>query len=169
MTYNILFLCTGNSARSIIAEAVVNKEAAGRFRAYSAGSAPKGEVNPHALALIQSLGFAGSDFRSKSWDEFARPGAPPLDFVITVCDNAAGEVCPIWPGQPMTAHWGVADPAAVEGSQAEIAAAFAEAARQLGARIRLFLSLPLETIDQMSLQTRLREIHEQADRAEGVE
>ena len=169
MTYNILFLCTGNSARSIIAEAVVNKEAAGRFRAYSAGSAPKGEVNPHALALIQSLGFAGSDFRSKSWDEFARPGAPPLDFVITVCDNAAGEVCPIWPGQPMTAHWGIPDPAAAEGTQAEIATAFAEAARQLGARIRLFLSLPLETIDQMSLQTRLREIHEQADRAEGVE
>ena len=169
MTYNILFLCTGNSARSIIAEAVVNKEAAGRFRAYSAGSAPKGEVNPHALALIQSLGFAGSDFRSKSWDEFARPGAPPLDFVITVCDNAAGEVCPIWPGQPMTAHWGIPDPAAAEGTQAEIAAAFAEAARQLGTRIRLFLSLPLETIDQMSLRTRLREIHEQADRAEGVE
>ena len=169
MTYNILFLCTGNSARSIIAEAVVNKEAAGRFRAYSAGSAPKGEVNPQALALIESLGFTASDFRSKSWDEFARPGAPPLDFVITVCDNAAGEVCPIWPGQPMTAHWGIPDPAAAEGTQAEIAAAFAEAARQLGTRIRLFLSLPLETIDQMSLRTRLREIHEQADRAEGVE
>ena len=169
MTYNILFLCTGNSARSIIAEALVNKEAAGRFRAYSAGSMPKGEVNPHALALVESLGFAASDFRSKSWDEFARPGAPPLDFVITVCDNAAGEVCPIWPGQPMTAHWGIPDPAAAEGTQAEIAAAFAEAARQLGTRIRLFLSLPLETIDQMSLRTRLREIHEQADRADGVE
>ena len=169
MTYNILFLCTGNSARSIIAEAVLNREAAGRFRAYSAGSAPKGEVNPHALALVESLGFAASDFRSKAWDEFARPGAPPLDFVITVCDNAAGEVCPVWPGQPMTAHWGIPDPAAAEGTQAEIAAAFAEAARQLGTRIRLFLSLPLETIDQMSLRTRLREIHEQADRAEGVE
>ena len=168
-TYNVLFVCTGNSARSIIAEAVLNREAAGRFRAYSAGSAPKGEVNPHALALVESLGFAASDFRSKSWDEFARPGAPPLDFVITVCDNAAGEVCPIWPGQPMTAHWGIPDPATAEGTQAEIAAAFAEAARQLGTRIRLFLSLPLETIDQMSLRTRLREIHEQADRAEGAE
>ncbi len=166
MTYNILFLCTGNSARSILAEAVVNKEAAGRFKAYSAGSTPKGEVNPHALALVEALGFAASDFRSKSWDEFARPGAPPLDFVITVCDNAAGEVCPIWPGQPMSAHWGIPDPAAATGSEAEIAAAFAEAARQLGTRIRLFLSLPLETIDQLSLQTRLREIHEQADTSE---
>ena len=161
--FNVLFLCTGNSARSIIAEAVLNREAAGRFRAYSAGSAPKGEVNPHALALVESLGFAASDFRSKAWDEFARPGAPPLDFVITVCDNAAGEVCPVWPGRPVSAQWGIPDPAAVEGSQAQIAAAFAEAARQLGTRIRLFLSLPLETIDQLSLQTKLREIHERAD------
>lgn len=163
MTYNILFLCTGNSARSILAEAVVNKEAGGRFKAYSAGSTPKGEVNPHALALVEALGFAASDFRSKSWDEFARPGAPPLDFVITVCDNAAGEVCPIWPGQPMTAHWGIPDPATATGSEAEVAAAFAEAAHQLGMRIRLFLSLPLETLDQLSLQTKLREIHERAD------
>ncbi|WP_312164915.1 arsenate reductase ArsC [Phenylobacterium sp.] len=163
MTYNILFLCTGNSARSIIAEAVLTKEAGGRFKAYSAGSTPRGEVNLHALALVEALGFTASDFRSKSWDEFARPGAPALDFVITVCDNAAGEVCPVWPGQPMTAHWGIPDPAAARGTPAEIAAAFAEAARQLGTRIRLFLSLPLETIDQLSLQTRLREIHENAD------
>lgn len=165
-TYNLLFLCTGNSARSIIAEAVLNKEGDGRFKAYSAGSMPKGEVNPHALSLVEALGFSASDFRSKSWDEFARPGAPPLDFVVTVCDNAAGEVCPIWPGQPMTAHWGIPDPAAAEGSEAEIAAAFAEAAHQLGTRIRLFLSLPLDTIDQLSLQTRLREIHEAADAPE---
>lgn len=165
-TYNLLFLCTGNSARSIIAEAVLNKEGGGRFKAYSAGSMPKGEVNPHALSLVAALGFSASAFRSKSWDEFARPGAPPLDFVVTVCDNAAGEVCPIWPGQPMTAHWGIPDPAAAEGSEAEIAAAFAEAARQLGTRIRLFLSLPLDTIDQLSLQTRLREIHEAADTPE---
>ncbi len=165
-TYNLLFLCTGNSARSIIAEAVLNKEGGGRFKAYSAGSMPKGEVNPYALSLVEALGFGASEFRSKSWDEFARPGAPPLDFVITVCDNAAGEVCPIWPGQPMTAHWGIPDPAVAEGSEAEIAAAFAEAARQLGTRIRLFLSLPLATIDQLSLQTRLREIHETADAPE---
>ena len=130
------------------------------------GSMPKGEVNPHALSLVAALGFNASDFRSKSWDEFAKPGAPPLDFVITVCDNAAGEVCPIWPGQPMTAHWGIPDPAAAEGTEAEIAAAFAEAARQLGTRIRLFLSLPHDTIDQLSLQTRLREIHEAADTPE---
>ena len=164
--YNLLFLCTGNSARSIIAEAVLNKEGGGRFKAYSAGSMPKGEVNPHALSLVAALGFNASDFRSKSWDEFAKPGAPPLDFVITVCDNAAGEVCPIWPGQPMTAHWGIPDAAAAEGTEAEIAAAFAEAARQLGTRIRLFLSLPHDTIDQLSLQTRLREIHEAADTPE---
>ena len=165
-TYNLLFLCTGNSARSVIAEALLNKEGGGLFKAYSAGSMPKGEVNPHALSLVQALGFEASDFRSKSWDEFAKPGAPPLDFVITVCDNAAGEVCPIWPGQPMTAHWGIPDPAAAEGTEAEIAAAFAEAARQLGTRIRLFLSLPHETIDHMSLQTRLRKIHEEADAPE---
>ena len=165
MTYNILFLCTGNSARSIIAEAVLTREAAGRFRAYSAGSAPKGEVNPHALALVESLGFAASDFRSKAWDEFAAPGAPPLDFIFTVCDNAVGEVCPIWPGQPMTAHWGVADPAAVEGSEAEIGAAFSETARLLGNRIRLFLNLPIASLDRMSLQTKLREIGQRDDLA----
>lgn len=156
--YNLLFLCTGNSARSVIAEALINKEGQGRFKGYSAGSMPKGQVNPHALSLVTALGFSAGDFRSKSWDEFARPGAPQLDFVITVCDNAAGEVCPVWPGQPMTAHWGVPDPAAVEGSPAEQAAAFAEAAKQLGTRIRLFLTLPLSTIDAMSLQNALREI-----------
>ena len=156
--FNVLFLCTGNSARSVIAEALINKEGQGRFRGYSAGSMPKGEVNPHASALVTALGFGAEDFRSKSWDEFARPGAPPLDFVITVCDNAAGEVCPVWPGQPMTAHWGVPDPVAVQGSPAEQAAAFAEAAKQLGVRIRLFLTLPLSTIDAMSLQNALREI-----------
>ncbi|MES2724857.1 MAG: arsenate reductase ArsC [Pseudomonadota bacterium] len=161
--YNVLFLCTGNSARSVIAEALINKEGQGRFKGYSAGSMPKGQVNPHALALVTALGFSAEDFRSKSWDEFARPGAPQLDFVITVCDNAAGEVCPIWPGQPMTAHWGVPDPAAVEGSPAEQAAAFAEAAQQLGARIRLFLTLPLSTIDAMSLQNRLRDIGQMQD------
>ncbi|HQT52808.1 MAG TPA: arsenate reductase ArsC [Phenylobacterium sp.] len=156
--YNVLFLCTGNSARSVIAEALINKEGESRFKGYSAGSMPKGQVNPHALALVTALGFSAEDFRSKSWDEFARPGAPPLDFVITVCDNAAGEVCPVWPGQPMTAHWGVPDPAAVQGSPAEQAAAFAEVAKQLGARIRLFLTLPLSTIDAMSLQNALKEI-----------
>lgn len=169
MSYNVLFLCTGNSARSILAEALVNKQSGGRFKAYSAGSMPKGQVHPQALALVESLGFAASGFRSKPWDEFAGPGAPQLDFVITVCDNAAGEVCPVWPGRPITAHWGIPDPAAVEGTEAEIAAAFAEAARQLGRRIGLLLSLPLETLDQMSLQGRLREIHERADAPERAE
>lgn len=158
MTYNILFLCTGNSARSIIAEALMNKLGGDRFKAFSAGSWPKGTVNPHAVDLTRMLGFEDADFRSKSWDEFTEPGAPPLDFVITVCDNAAGEVCPIWPGQPMTAHWGVPDPAALVGSEKEIAAAFADTCRQLRNRLELFLNLPLATIDRMSLQTELREI-----------
>ncbi|MFN3511926.1 MAG: arsenate reductase ArsC [Phenylobacterium sp.] len=162
-TYNILFLCTGNSARSVIAEALMNKEGRGRFAAYSAGSMPTGRVNPHALAITRALGFEDTAFRSKSWGEFAKPGAPALDFVFTVCDNAAGEVCPVWPGQPMTAHWGVPDPAAAQGSEAEIAAAFSETARMLGNRIRIFLNLPLASIDRMSLQTKLREIGERAD------
>jgi protein-tyrosine-phosphatase len=154
--YNVLFLCTGNSARSILAEAILNKEGAGRFRAFSAGSHPQGEVHPAALRLLDELGFATDGYRSKSWDEFAVPGAPPLDFVFTVCDNAAGEICPIWPGQPMTAHWGIEDPAAVEGDgQAQ---AFRTAFFALQRRIQLFLSLPLDSIDQLSLQTRLREI-----------
>jgi len=161
--YNVLFLCTGNSARSIIAEAVMNKEGGGRFKAYSAGSMPAGRVNPHAVPIVESLGFRASQFRSKSWDEFAKPGAPALDFIFTVCDNAAGEVCPIWPGQPMTAHWGIPDPAAATGSEAEISAAFNETCRLLTNRIRLFLNLPLASLDRMSLQTRLREIGQQAD------
>ncbi|MFC3079995.1 arsenate reductase ArsC [Phenylobacterium terrae] len=165
--YNVLFLCTGNSARSILAEALMNKLGAGRFKAYSAGSFPKGEVNPHAIPLVESLGFPASAFRSKSWDEFAAPGAPQLDFIFTVCDDAAGETCPVWPGQPVTAHWGVPDPAAVQGSHAEIAAAFAETCRQLGTRIRLFLELPLASIDRMSLQNRLAEIGRHADAPAG--
>jgi arsenate reductase len=168
-TYNFLFLCTGNSARSIIAEALMNKEGRGRFTAFSAGSMPTGRVNPHALSITRALGFDDADFRSKSWDEFAKPGAPPLDFIITVCDNAAGEVCPIWPGQPMTAHWGVPDPAAATGSPAEVSAAFAETARLLGNRIRIFLDLPLSSIDRMSLQTRLREIGQTADEAQAAQ
>lgn len=162
---NILFLCTGNSARSILAEALMNRLGEGRFRAYSAGSMPKGEVNPHALPLVRALGFRDQDFRSKPWDEFAVPGAPKLDFVITVCDNAAGEVCPIWPGQPMTAHWGIPDPAAATGTEAEIAVAFREAARQLRNRIELLLALPIAKLDRLSLQRELREIGAPADHA----
>jgi arsenate reductase (thioredoxin) len=161
--YKVLFLCTGNSARSILAEAILNRAGQGRFKAYSAGSQPKGQVNPHAIALLDRLGYPTADLRSKPWDEFARPGAPALDFVFTVCDNAAGETCPVWPGQPMTAHWGIPDPAAVDGSEVEIALAFAEAYRQLDTRIRLFLSLPLASIDRMSLQRRLKEIGADAD------
>jgi arsenate reductase len=155
---NVLFLCTGNSARSILAEALMNRLGEGRFRAYSAGSVPKGEVNPHALPLVRALGFRDEDFRSKPWDEFAQPGGPPLDFVITVCDNAAGEVCPVWPGQPITAHWGIPDPAAAEGSEAEIAVAFREAARQLRNRIELLVALPLAKLDRLSLQAHVRDI-----------
>ena len=154
--YNVLFLCTGNSARSILAEAIVNKEGAGRFRAYSAGSHPKGQVHPEALRLLGELGFSTDRYRSKSWDEFAAEGAAKLDFVFTVCDNAAGEVCPIWPGQPMTAHWGIEDPAAAD--EAQQPQAFRNAFYALQRRIGLFLALPLDTVDQLSLQTRLREI-----------
>lgn len=155
-TYNVLFLCTGNSARSILAEAILNKEGAGHFRAYSAGSFPKGAVHPAALKLLGELGYPTDGYRSKSWDEFATPDAPPLDFVFTVCDNAAGETCPIWPGQPMTAHWGIEDPAAVEGDgQAQ---AFHNAYHAVRRRIGLLLSLPLDSIDELSLQSKLREI-----------
>ena len=157
-TYNVLFLCTGNSARSILAEAILGKLGQGRFNSYSAGSSPKGEPHPQAIKLLNSLGYDTSIFRSKSWDEFAAPGAPQLDFVFTVCDNAAGEVCPVWPGQPMTAHWGVPDPAAVEGSDAEIAAAFAETYRQMNNRISAFVNLPLASIDRMSLGNQLKKI-----------
>ncbi len=160
---NILFLCTGNSARSILAEALMNRLGEGRFRAFSAGSMPKGEVNPHALPLTRALGFDDSAFRSKPWDEFATPGAPKLDFVITVCDNAAGEVCPVWPGQPITAHWGIPDPAAATGTEAEIAVAFRDAARLLRNRIELLLALPVAKLDHLSLQARVREIGKSAD------
>ena len=155
---NVLFLCTGNSARSILAEAILDRAGKGRFRAFSAGSQPKGEVNPHALDLLRRLGYDTSDLRSKSWSEFAREGAPALDLVFTVCDNAAGEACPIWPGRPATAHWGIADPAAVEGSEAEIAAAFSDAYRMLERRIALFLALPIDKLDRMALTERLKEI-----------
>jgi len=148
--FNVLFLCTGNSARSIMAEAILNKLGAGKFRAFSAGSQPKGWVHPETLRLLQSLGYDISRFRSKSWSEFADPGAPLLDFVFTVCNNAAGEACPVWPSQPMTAHWGVPDPAAAEGSPAEIALAFKDAYRMLNQRIGIFTSLPLRSLDQLS-------------------
>lgn len=162
-TYNVLFLCTGNSARSVIAEALLNREGRGRFRAYSAGSFPKGQINPHAIPIVESLGFRAEDFRSKSWDEFAAPGAPEFDLIITVCDDAAGEICPVWPGQPVTAHWGVPDPAAATGSEAEIGVAFGEAARQLRNRINLLLALPMESIDRLALQTKLKAIHQDVD------
>ena len=156
--FNALFLCTGNSARSIIAEAILNKLGQGKFRAYSAGSQPKGQVNPNTIQLLQGLGYDTSSFRSKSWSEFAKPGAPPLDFVFTVCDNAAGEACPAWPGQPMTAHWGVPDPAEARGSEAEIALAFKDAYRMLFQRTGIFTALPIRGLDKLSLQNKLREI-----------
>jgi arsenate reductase (thioredoxin) len=157
-SFNVLFLCTANSARSIMAEAILNKIGAGKFRAFSAGSHPRGQINPHALLLLQSLGHDISSFRSKSWSEFADPGAPLLDFVFTVCDNAAGEVCPVWPGQPMTAHWGVPDPALATGSPAQIALAFKDAYRMLNQRIGIFAALPLRSLDRLSLQKKLRDI-----------
>ncbi|HTT99613.1 MAG TPA: arsenate reductase ArsC [Rhizomicrobium sp.] len=161
--YNVLFLCTGNSARSILAEAILNKIGKGKFLAYSAGSQPKGTVHPHALALLRRLDYPTENCRSKSWDEFAKAGAPALDFVFTVCDNAANEVCPVWPGQPMTAHWGVPDPAAAEGSEAEIAKAFREAYQQLQRRIELFANLPVRSLDRMSLKKHLDDIGTTAD------
>ena len=156
--YNVLFLCTGNSARSILAECILNREGRGRFRAFSAGSHPKGQVHPFALELLKKMNHPTAGLRSKSWDEFAAPGAPTLNFVFTVCDNAASEVCPFWPGQPMTAHWGVPDPAAAEGSDAERHLAFAEAYRMLTNRISVFTSLPIRSIDRLTLQRRLEEI-----------
>lgn len=156
--YNVLFLCTGNSARSILAEAILNKIGQGKFKAYSAGSMPKSEVNPHSLELLERLGLPTKGLRSKSWDEFAQPGAPHLDFVFTVCDNAANEVCPAWPGQPMTAHWGVPDPAAVEGTDAEIALAFRTAFQTLQRRIELFSNLPVKSLDRMALKKRIDDI-----------
>ena len=156
--FNVLFLCTGNSARSIIAEAILNRVGAGRFVAYSVGSHPKGAVHPYALQLLKSLNHDTSFARSKDWNEFAQPDAPKMDFVFTVCDNAAAEACPVWPGQPMTAHWGVPDPAAVEGTEAEKHLAFAEAYRMLSNRISIFVSLPLVSLDRLVLQKRLDEI-----------
>ena len=156
--YNVLFLCTGNSARSIVAEAILNKIGAGKFRAHSAGSQPKGQVNPNTLRLLRSLSYDTSEFRSKSWTEFARPGAPSLDFVFTVCDNAAGEICPIWPGQLMTAHWGIPDPAEAKGSEAEIALAFKDAYRMLHQRIGIFVALPMRSLDRLTLQSKLKDI-----------
>ena len=157
-TYNVLFLCTGNSARSIIAEAILNKIGGGKFRAYSAGSQPKGQVNPNSLALLRRLGFDVSGFRSKSWEEFARPGAPKFDFIFTVCDNAAGETCPLWPGKPVTAHWGVEDPAAVTGTDDQKRKAFVNAFNQLSARIQLLLALRLDELDHEVMTRKLDEI-----------
>ena len=156
--YNVLFLCTGNSARSVLAESVLNRLGSGKFRGLSAGSFPKGEVHPYALELLERQNYPTKHLRSKSWNEFAGPGADTLDFVFTVCDNAAGEACPIWPGQPMTAHWGLPDPAAVEGNEAERRLAFAETLRMLRNRIGVFVSLPIKSLDKLSLQNRLREI-----------
>jgi arsenate reductase len=156
--YNVLFLCTGNSARSILAEALVNHWGGGRFVGYSAGSAPKGKVHPIALALLEHLNMPTAGMRSKSWHEFEKPEAPKLDFVFTVCDNAAAEACPVWPGQPMTAHWGVADPAAVEGSDTDKWLAFRQAFRELESRIKVFTSLPIKSLDRVKLQERLRDI-----------
>jgi len=153
--FNVLFLCTGNSARSIMAEVILNRAGQGRFRAFSAGSQPKGQVHPYALQLLQRLHYDVSGLRSKCWQEFATPDAPRLDFVFTVCDNAAAEACPLWPGQPMTAHWGVPDPAAATGSEAEIRFAFADTVRMLTNRINIFVSLPIRSLDQLALQKQL--------------
>jgi arsenate reductase (thioredoxin) len=156
--FNVLILCTGNSARSILGEALINHWGRGKFVGYSAGSSPKGTVHPIALELLRHMKMPTDGTRSKSWDEFATPGAPKLDFVFTVCDNAAGESCPVWPGQPMTAHWGVEDPAAVEGSETEKWIAFRQAFRELENRIKIFTSLPIRSLDKVKLQARLREI-----------
>ena len=153
--YNVLFLCTGNSARSVIAECVLNRLGQGRFKAHSAGSQPKGELHPYAIDVLKGQNYDVSKLRSKSWDEFARPDAPDLDFVFTVCDNAAGETCPVWPGQPMTAHWGLPDPAACEGSEAEKRYAFADCLRMLTQRIDVFCNLPLSSLDSLTLKARL--------------
>jgi arsenate reductase (thioredoxin) len=160
-TYNVLFLCTGNSARSILAESLLNHWGKGRFQAFSAGSFPKGQVHPLAIDLLKRTNLPSEGFRSKSWDEFAAPGAPPLDFIFTVCDNAAGEVCPVWPGTPMTAHWGIADPAAGEDSDADKAFAFRKALEEIETRIELFVQLPIASLDQMALREKLRAIGQQ--------
>ncbi|MDT3686770.1 MAG: arsenate reductase ArsC [Pseudorhodoplanes sp.] len=155
---NVLFLCTGNSARSVLAESILNRVGAGRFRAFSAGAQPKGAVHPQTIALLQSLDYDVSSLRSKSWDEFAKADAPPIDFIFTVCDNAAGEACPVWPGKPISAHWGIPDPAEAVGSDAEVALAFKDAYRMLRQRIELLTALPLEKLNRVAIQSRLREI-----------
>ncbi len=160
-TYNVLFLCTGNSARSILAESLLNHWGKGKFQAFSAGSFPKGQVHPLAIELLKRTNLPAEGFRSKSWDEFAAPGAPPIDFIFTVCDNAAGEVCPIWPRKPMTAHWGIADPVEAEGTDAEKAFAFRKALKELETRIKLFVQLPIASLDQMTLREKLRAIGQQ--------
>jgi protein-tyrosine-phosphatase len=157
-SYNVLFLCTGNSARSILAESLLNSLGKGSFRGFSAGSFPKGQVHPLALDLLKRMDLPSEGLRSKSWDEFAAPDAPSIDFIFTVCDNAAGEVCPIWPGKPITAHWGISDPAAVEGSDAEKALAFRKALKELETRIKLFVVLPIESMDPLRLREKLRAI-----------
>ena len=164
--FNVLFLCTGNSARSIMAEAILNRAGIGKFKAFSAGSMPKGQVHPRTIDLLQSHNFRTEDYRSKGWEEFSGPDAPKLDFVFTVCDNAAAEVCPVWPGQPMTAHWGIPDPAAATGNDAEIAIAFADAFRMLSNRINLLVNLPIASLDHLSLQRRLDAIGETRDRTQ---
>lgn len=156
--FNVLFLCTGNTARSVLAEGILRKDGAGRFTAFSAGSQPKGVVNPFALKTLAAYGYPADGYRSKSWDEFAATGAPKMDFVFTVCDSAAGEACPVWPGQPMTAHWGIEDPAAVEGSDMDKERAFAEAFRFMRNRIAAFIALPMKSLDEMTLQARLGDI-----------
>jgi protein-tyrosine-phosphatase len=156
--YNVLFLCTGNSARSILAESILSKDGAGRFRAFSVGSQPRGRVNPLALRVLESFGYPAQGFRSKPWDEFAAPDAPTMDFVFTVCDSAAGEACPVWPGQPMTAHWGIEDPAAVVGSDYEMERAFVTAFGLLKTRISLFTALPFKRLDTIALGSKLSEI-----------
>ena len=157
-SYNVLFLCTGNSARSVLAESLLNSLGKERLRGFSAGSFPKGQVHPLALQLLKRMDLPSEGLRSKSWDEFAAPGAAAIDFIFTVCDNAAGEVCPVWPGKPMTAHWGIADPAAVEGSDADKAFAFRKALKELETRIKLFIALPIESLDALTLRERLRAI-----------
>lgn len=153
--YNVLFLCTGNSARSIMAEAILNRLGLDTFKGYSAGSTPTGKVNPHAIHLLETMNHTTAELRSKSWDEFAAEGAPGLDFVFTLCDQAAGEPCPVWPGQPMTAHWGFDDPARVDGTEAEIAAAFADTYKQISNMLSVFIALPFQSLDKLSLQGRL--------------
>jgi arsenate reductase len=168
--YNVLFLCTHNSARSVIAECILNRLGHGRFKAYSAGSQPSGQIHPLALTLLEKLTYDTSGLRSKSWEEFTGPAAPQLDFVFTVCDDAADEVCPVWPGQPMTAHWGVPDPSRATGTEAERAFAFADTHRMLNQRIGILVSLPMGSLDELSLQRRLDEIgkhKEEAARAKG--